>query len=1580
MQKINPRIAMLCCTAALTLAAYAQSPVRMTQRKAAAPQAAKSSGKASLNVPAIYYKSSRAIKEAFFPEAYAQELMDKDPLLKSRYEQSRQNSVPRSIARAEDNSDMLGFKDGYRFFGFNKTAGGIDEGGWSTTPGIEAFNIDPFNKETVASGKNFTENAFYANGKYYTFNPIYSSDGKKVTGVDCVAYDPLKWNVADSVRIKAQSFADVPYLSAYCEKNGLVYCVTCDDSKGYDAYYMNTLDLNTFTMKRLAYLGGYSGSGKNVGKRFVTPKSLSFGNGKLVLLDNAHYMYEVDLTSGDLKLLSTFSFPYCSDGYGMQPMIYDKENDAFLLNFYSLWTGTIYYKVSEDEDADEDNVYRVDSLCHPDRGYKYFFIRPDSIDVYGDRVKQPDDMKVTVDGTTATLDFTVPAVTEKGTKLTTSNVIATSVYVYVDNEWVSINPQIQRASHPGQKISVPLEDIEPGRHVVSVSCSMQLQYPYSTQIQSPRFESRVIYVGEDAPAEVGNPTATLDGKKIAISWDAPTEGENGQFGAKFDASALTYTVTREQDGKVIAKDITDTKCVDDDIDEYLAHNTYIITPSAGGVAGAETKTNTIATGTYGKLPYLETFDADNSVDGYTILSPDNSGRPWFWSETNQAIYDRFNNNSSKNEWLITPKLKLDAKHVYLFSYDYRGGSVGKYLQRMKVTMGKGNTVAAQTNVLADYDNFATDGFVSAKHYVKVDAADDYNFGFYDYSAPGQFYVMVDNIGVKEYTTVDAPDSVTDLKAVAADKGALQTILSFRMPTKAIDGSAVGSLTKAEILDANDKVVKTISNPKPGDAYSETLDSQSGTNAYTVVVYSDKGIGLPATAKTFVGNDVAQAPQNVRAVWGDDDNTAILTWDAPSDRGANGGYVDKSDIKYTVYKYDSDELEYNAIADNLDKPTYTVKESSDNLVNHTYYIAAKNAQGESKYASTSITLGKPYGLKFEENFRGGMNTGPWLTAAFEGSCAWVGDPGIFDIDVPVPSSVEAYFLLRNTTQKPVGGIIYTPSISLSGADHPHFTLLAYHTPKAAKGAYVAVVASANGADYTQLLDFIPLNDNGGWQKHVFDLSQYKDKKVILGIKAYLPDAATRVFVTDPIAENAKGNDLAVAGISAEQIGKAGSKADIKVNVSNLGASDAKDFLIDIVDEDGTVIAEQMPDETLKAGNSASFDFIVPLTAADIKGKKLQAVIDYDDDNADNNSSELIDFAPASTQLPTPTGVAVKDNAAGGKQISWQAPETGKGRSVKNDLEDLRAFTLDNFDGWTTFDGDKELTIGFQTTTNGNDWPNRGAQMAWEVWNPAMAGTEDALLPFSGKNALVSFSASGFYPGAYRAPGQNDDWLISPEILGGSRLAFKGLSLFSSTHGESDLEVLYSTASRDTADFKHLETISLGSKADDEWEDCSVELPADAKYVALRNVGTNYGIMLDDLEYTLAETPQLQGYNVYRDNSQLNNAPQKETSYTDAKAPASATFGVSAVYDLGESDLVVVDGGTSGIADITAGITISLVDGGVKIQGAAGKTINVSTIGGMQVAKVAKAADSEIVKLASGVYVVSVGDANYKLYVK
>jgi hypothetical protein len=80
---------------------------------------------------------------------------------------------------------------------------------------------------------------------------------------------------------------------------------------------------------------------------------------------------------------------------------------------------------------------------------------------------------------------------------------------------------------------------------------------------------KTITCGYDAPADVLNPTLSIDGLKATVKWDAPTKGRYADFGSKFDASNITYTVVRNTDNKVIAKDITETTATDETLSEEI---------------------------------------------------------------------------------------------------------------------------------------------------------------------------------------------------------------------------------------------------------------------------------------------------------------------------------------------------------------------------------------------------------------------------------------------------------------------------------------------------------------------------------------------------------------------------------------------------------------------------------------------------------------------------------------------------------------------------------------------------------------------------------------------------------------------------------------------------------------------------------------------------------------------------------------------------------------------------------------------------------------------------------------------------
>lgn len=242
------------------------------------------------------------------------------------------------------------------------------------------------------------------------------------------------------------------------------------------------------------------------------------------------------------------------------------------------------------------------------------------------------------------------------------------------------------------------------------------------------------------------------------------------------------------------------------------------------------------------------------------------------------------------------------------------------------------------------------------------------------------------------------------------------------------------------------------------------------------------------------------------------------------------------------------------------------------------------------------------------------------------------------------------------------------------------------------------------------------------------------------------------------------------------------------------------------------------------------------------------------------------------------------------------------------------------------------------------------------------------------------------------GETSDWLISPEVKGGSKISF-WMNICSGDYPEIVL-VKYSTTGNNVADFT--QSLADGYVCPDEagWVKYEFTLPANAKYFALHHVGDDgneqFGMMIDDISYEPADGSHgVDGYNVYRD-GELIASGIKTNAYTDKGVDYSvpvmyAVKTLSTVNgELVESDRsnVVWATGESSVDDLTAGVaTIMAVKGGVQLRDfAAGTAYNVSNAAGMVIAAGEIATDVETVALNAGIYVVKCGAAVVKVIVK
>lgn len=186
-------------------------------------------------------------------------------------------------------------------------------------------------------------------------------------------------------------------------------------------------------------------------------------------------------------------------------------------------------------------------------------------------------------------------------------------------------------------------------------------------------------------------------------------------------------------------------------------------------------------------------------------------------------------------------------------------------------------------------------------------------------------------------------------------------LSFNVPDATVDGKELTSVSGWKIM-CDDKVLDIpFENVTPGRAVSVDAVVECGMHLFKVIFMNETGEGAPANCKTYVGVDTPAAPVGIKVVV--DGSRADISW-TPVTVGANGGWIDASEITYNVIR----------IPDNKEvaKGTSAVKLSDDveHMDVYQYAVTAVGAGKESAPAmSDMVAIGEgmelPYSCSFTE---------------------------------------------------------------------------------------------------------------------------------------------------------------------------------------------------------------------------------------------------------------------------------------------------------------------------------------------------------------------------------------------------------------------------------------------------------------------------------------------------------------------------------------------------------------------------------------------------------------------------------------
>lgn len=760
----------------------------------------------------------------------------------------------------------------YTYTGFNAGAG-LDENG-NATGGMVNFNLTPFACDTVSSDSGLSPYSYTAKGKLYCFLPIQDGATGNYNTIVRTVYDA---NTLELLSKKTFTNANgnssyVPYMMSYDDQRDVVFAISMENvrDQGYGGtdYYLNILDTATCRLQRVGFLGSYRAY-KTSGN--YNPKGFVAGYGSLFvqLADDSIYMAKIDPVTCKTTIIGRTKMPN-QYVYGQQPMIYNVAEGSLLVNHYDFNYGTVYYKVSPfvPYGSKEDTCKTVLVEKTP-TGFTYFYKRPEAETTFSKlQLDDISDLVVSVaEGSNdANISFTIPSTVNGGENIEIPQWASDKVRLYFYVDGASVNPTgVPSQPTLGSKVSCSMEGLSSGMHIVTVQV-----YPLYSEVSGGRF-SKTIVCGYDAPADVANPTLTIENQQATITWEAPEKGLYDDFGSIFDKSDISYTVVRNVDGKTIAEDITETTAVDTDMPKEILTHTYTIYAKSHGNVNRGTVTNSITAGLYMPMPYVNTFSDMSDIDGWAIYNLNNDGTALTWQYNNIYGLLTCSGRNGCDDWIISPTFDLKTDSLYMLSYQL---SVSYETASLKTTMGNSNTVESQNIVIDDLYNFATEGTETKRYYITPTEDGYYNFGLHDYGT-GSSPVSIDTFIVKAIASVEAPDTVSAVNFVPDAVGALGGTFTFTLPSKSIDGKQISELTKVTIYDLKGNALATKTDVRPGEQITLQVKAAKGFNTYSIVAANANGEGRPIDITKYVGPDVPKPITDLKTSWGEEQNIAVL---------------------------------------------------------------------------------------------------------------------------------------------------------------------------------------------------------------------------------------------------------------------------------------------------------------------------------------------------------------------------------------------------------------------------------------------------------------------------------------------------------------------------------------------------------------------------------------------------------------------------------------------------------------------------------------------------------------------------------
>jgi len=1144
-----------------------------------------------------------------------------------------------------------------------------------------------------------------------------------------------------------------------------------------------------------------------------------------------------------------------------------------------------------------------------------------------------------------------------------------------DEETKEYTGSASYGSHVAEYITLP----EARRYTVKVRCSNEIG-------DGPWAQTITKWLGPDAPDTPYSFQAAYEGGKWKLTWDA--HSSTGVNGGDIDPNSVKYILTFMPEGRQVITEGGATS-YEEEMPEPKEFGKYYWTCQAmTDQAKASSIRESARFGLGTVYPYWSedftsyTFSTQkDALTGFQVLElAENSGE-WSWNYPHW-INHGFWRGVDSDSYLVLPKVYLYGGRYYTFNFV--AGKMGEtfgdpeirvLLGRSPDEAGLNEKVLMDRTALTKVADNNTNGeayslsfmpehdgvYYLAIHHCNKDKGATGTAGLYN--------LRIGGLEIMAPIIPGAPEQVQNLEALADVDGNNSVTVSFTCPRENMGGTALMSMTRAEIK-RGDLMVADV--PLTGSTF-KWIDSapDMGTNTYTVTPYNNEGAGNPSTVSCYVGLSVPADVAELIAVETETKGTVKLSW-TPVDKDVNGKNL--TDVEYVIVRNTGDESVI--IAKELSGTGYIDVVTDGEQTPAIYGIIAMSSMGMSENitASQTLLIGSPYPTPYIESIANGYSSTLLMAEVSSDDGRW---ELFFDTDFSDLESVDQDNGFIGFYSNLIGtqGALTTGRIAIPRElENPVLSFYYYLMPQG-ENTIQALISTDDSPEYELLSTFKAGSSDGpGWQVCAMDMTPYLGKTIRIRLVA--TTISHTYTLLDRLALYSMANvDINNVTVSAPEKSALNEEIEVTVGYMNAASKPAKGYKVSLL-RDGDKIAEVDGDEIgICERGKVTFKDVIPQTAGDVVKYEAKVEISGDENMGDNISRYPADVAITKPELPVATGLTADKLSETEVDLKWSAPDMNT-RPRETVTEGFEGHTTGDteINGWLNIDRDGRA-IGFGGSSN-IEFPGLVANESPAPWL-AVNTTENNCDPahggdvFMGACYLIDSST-------------NDDWLISPELSGHAQTISVWTRSYTNYYGGDRIEILYSDGSRDPKDFVSADTYTYVPV---EWTEMKVELPEGAKYFAIRCTSI-YQIMLcvDDVTYSPKGASfvamNLLGYNIWRNGKKINETLVTEPAFKDIVPNNSDSFSyqVTAVYDLGESGASnkVNVGKSSSVSNIDQDNAMVYVsDDAIVVKNAGDCAVSVNHIDGRVVYK--DHGDARI-EVAPAIYVVTVGSKAVKVIVR